>query len=200
MISNTTADFGTFPLSKISAVTQHQISDFRFQISDFRSQHHPRLADRFLREISDFRFQIPEGTMAEISTGNRILNAQNTFQDFITDFCVTQISDFRSQNSQIADFRFQISDPRTPATPRHRFQISENRFQRSRATSQRWADFRFQIPQRSRPMWHLHCRFQISEYSDPPECHPGMVCQNSRCQISESRIQIPGAKKSVRVP
>ena len=69
MISNTTADFGTFPLSKISAVTQHQISDFRFQISDFRSQHHPRLANRFLREISVFRFQIsasPENSMTAL--------------------------------------------------------------------------------------------------------------------------------------
>ena len=72
-----------------------QISDFRFQISDFRFQ----IPTRFLREISDFRFQIPEGTRAEISMGNRILNAQNTFQGFIADFCATQISDFRSQNS-----------------------------------------------------------------------------------------------------
>ena len=78
------------------------ISDFRFQNSDFRfqiSDPNTRQTDfSFLREISDVRFQIPEGTMAEISTGNRILNAQNTFQDLITDFCATQISDFRSQN------------------------------------------------------------------------------------------------------
>ena len=52
----------------------------------------------FPREISDFRFQIPVGTRAEISKESRILNAQNTFQDFITDFCGTHISDFRSQN------------------------------------------------------------------------------------------------------
>ena len=123
-------------------VVGFQISDFRFQISDFgfqisdfrfqiyfRSQHQ---ADRFLREISDFRFQIPEGTMAEISTGNRILNAQNTFQDFITDFCVTQISDFRSQNSQIADFRFQISDFRSQNAGHTQAQISAFRKQISK--------------------------------------------------------------------
>ena len=71
-----------------------QISDFRFQVPDPDTGR-----ERFLREISDFRFQIPEGTGAEISMGNRILNAQNTFQGFIADFCATQISDFRSQNS-----------------------------------------------------------------------------------------------------
>ena len=40
------------------AVAQHQISYFRFQISDFRSRH-PAGRHRFPREISDFRFQIP---------------------------------------------------------------------------------------------------------------------------------------------
>jgi hypothetical protein len=68
-----------------------QIADFRFQI--------PTPGGRFLREISDFRVPIAEGTTAEISRRNRILNAQNTFQGFIADFCATQISDFRSQNS-----------------------------------------------------------------------------------------------------
>ena len=84
------------------AVAQHQISDFRFQISDFRFQ--IPTPGRLGRETDFFgRFQIsdlrsPRGTRSEISKGSRILNAQNTFQDFITDFCATQISDFRSQN------------------------------------------------------------------------------------------------------
>ena len=77
-------------------------SDFRFQISDFRFQ--IPTPGRLGRETDFFgRFQIsdlrsPRGTRSEISKGSRILNAQNTFQDFITDFCATQISDFRSQN------------------------------------------------------------------------------------------------------
>ena len=174
MISNTTADFGTFPLSKISAVAQHQISDFRFQISDFRSQHHPRLADRFLREISDFRFQIPEGTMAEISTGNRILNAQNTFQDFITDFCVTQISDFRSQNSQIADFRFQISDFRSQNAGHTQAQISAFRKQISKKPGHIPEVGRFQISDPSAEQADVASPLQISDFRifRPPRMPP----------------------------
>ena len=182
-----------------------QISDFRFQISDFRFQiPTPAPAGRQISS-GDFIFQISDPRR---HNGRNIDGKQNSKRaEHISRLHhrFLRHPDFRFQIPKfarllISDFRFQISDPRTPATPRHRFQISENRFQKSRATSQRWADFRFQIPQRSRPVWHLHCRFQISEYSDPPECHPGMVCQNSRCQISESKIQIPGAKKSVRVP
>ena len=82
--------------------SKKESSDFRFQISDFRFQ--IPTPGRLGRETDFFgRFQIsdlrsPRGTRSEISKGSRILNAQNTFQDFITDFCATQISDFRSQN------------------------------------------------------------------------------------------------------
>ena len=56
---------------------------------------------------------------------------------------------FRSQNAghaqaEISDFRKQISKE-----PGQIPQVS---------------DFRFQIPQRSRPMWHLHCTFQNAEF------------------------------------
>ena len=140
--------------------------------------------------------------MAEISTGNRILNAQNTFQDFITDFCVTQISDFRSQNSQIADFRFQISDFRSQNAGHTQAQISAFRKQISKKPGHIPEVGRFQISDPSAEQADVASPLQISDFRifRPPECHPGMVCQNSRCQISESRIQIPGAKKSVRVP
>ena len=103
----------------------------------------------------------PRGTRAEISKGSRILNTQNTFQDLITDFCATQISDFRSQR---------ISDPRTPATPRQRF-----RFQKT--------DFKGAGPDLT------GFRFQISD----PSAEQADVA--SPLQMSECRIQIPGAKK-----
>ena len=83
--------------------------------------------------------------------------------------------DFRFQIPKLArflisDFRLRISDPRTSATPRQRFQISENRFQRSRPDP---TGFRFQI-------------------SDPSAEQADVA---SPLQMSECRIQIPGAKK-----
>ena len=115
----------------------------------------------------------PRGTRAEISKGSRILNAQNTFQDFVPDFCATQISDFRSQNWPrflISDFRHRISDPRKPATPRQRF-----RFQKT--------DFKGAGPDPT------GFRFQISDLSAE------QADVASPLHISECRIQIPGTKK-----
>ena len=147
-----------------------QISDFRFQISD--SDTRGREADFFGRsQILDLRS--PRGTRAEISKGSRILNAQNTFQDFVPDFCATQISDFRSQNWPrflISDFRHRISDPRKPATPRQRF-----RFQKT--------DFKGAGPDPT------GFRFQISDLSAE------QADVASPLQMSECRIQIPGTKK-----
>ena len=144
-------------------------SDFRFQISDFRSQAldpaefllsdfrfqisdpKPSTQQNFFFQISDFRFQISDRPVAEILLERRSQNTQNTFQDCSSEFCWAQISDFRSQNSRGGleqarpDFRFQISDFRNPSMPSHRFQISDFRKQRSRAKSQRKGDFRFQI-------------------------------------------------------
>ena len=83
--------------------------------------------------------------------------------------------DFRFQIPKLArflisDFKLRISDPRTPAMPRQRFQISENRFQRAGPDP---TGFRFQISDPS------------SEQAD----------EASPLQMSECRIQIPGTKK-----
>ena len=65
--------------------------------------------------------------------------------------------------------RVGLSDPRTPAMPRQRFQISENRFQRAGPDP---TGFRFQI-------------------SDPSAEQADVA---SPLQMSECRIQMPGAK------
>ena len=75
------------------------------------------------------------------------------------------------------DFRFQISDfkPAGPDPPVCRFQISDPRAEQADVVYPlQISDFRFQTP----------------------ECLPRMrVCQNSRCHISECRIQIPYTKE-----
>ncbi len=151
-----------------------QSRNIRFQISDIRFQIPTpgREADFFGRfQISDLRS--PRGTRAETSKRSRILNTQNTFQDLITDFCATQISDFRSQNWP--DFRFQISD--------FVFQIPERRVRPGR-------DFRFQktdfkepgeIPQVS------DFRFQIPHLSGAGRC--GISTADFRMQNSDTRHQ-----------
>ena len=82
--------------------------DFRFQISDFRSDTRP--GDRFLREISDFRFEIPAG-----HKGRNIEGKQNSKRaEHISRLCPRFLRDpdFRFQIpklAQISDFRFQAS-------------------------------------------------------------------------------------------
>ena len=148
-----------------------QISDFRFQISDFRSRHPAG------RQISsgDFRIQISDPTTHK---GRNIEGKQiskhaehisRLYDRFLRD------PDFRFQIPKLArflisDFKVRISDPRTPAMPRQRFQISENRFQRAGPDP---TGFRFQISDPS------------SEQAD----------EASPLQMSECRIQIPGTKK-----
>ena len=123
-----------------------QISDFRFQISDPNTRP-ARPGDRFLRKISDFRFEIPAGHKVRNIEGKqnskRAEHISRLYHRFLRD------PDFRFQIPKLArflisDFRLRISDSRTPATPRQRFQISENRFQRSRARSHKFqfSDFR----------------------------------------------------------
>ena len=120
-----------------------QISDFRFQISDPDT----RPGGRFLREISDFRFEIPAGHKGRNIEGKQ--NSKRAEHISRLDHRFLRDPDFRFQIPKLArflisDFRLRISDPRTPGAPRQRFQISENRFQRSRARSHRFqiSDFR----------------------------------------------------------
>ena len=131
-----------------------------------------RPGDRFLREISDLRFEIPAEHKGRNIEGKqnskRAEHISRLYHRFLRD------PDFRFQIPKLArflisDFRLRISDPRTSATPRQRFQISENRFQRSRPDP---TGFRFQI-------------------SDPSAEQADVA---SPLQISECRIQIPGAK------
>ena len=159
-----------------------QISDFRFQIpsprasrfllSDFRFQiSDPKPLAEFLFQISDFRFQISDRPDAEILLEIRSQNTQNTFQDYSSEFCWAQISDFRSQNSrggreQISDFRFQISETRLCPATDFRFQISENKGAGLDPKGREISDFRFQISGVGCPLvWDVHCRFQISDFS-----------------------------------
>ena len=146
-----------------------QISDFRFQISDPDT----RPGGRFPREISDFWFQIPtthKGRIIEVKQNSKHAEHISRLYDrFLRD------PDFRFQIPKLArflisDFKLRISDPRTPAMPRQRFQISENRFQRAGPDP---TGFRFQISDPS------------SEQAD----------EASPLQMSECRIQIPGTKK-----
>ena len=144
------------------AVAQHQISDFRFQISDPDT----RPGGRFLRQISDFRFEIPAGhrgrNIEAKQNSKRAEHISRLYYKFLRD------PDFRFQIPKLArflisDFRHRISDPRKPATPRQRFRFQKTDFKEPGQIPQ-VSDFRFQIPQRSRPMWHLHCRFQNAEF------------------------------------
>ena len=161
-----------------------------------------RPGDRFLREISDLRFEIPAEHKGRNIEGKqnskRAEHISRLYHRFLRD------PDFRFQIPKLArflisDFRLRISDPRTPATPRQRFRFQKTDFKGAGPDP---TGFRFQISDPSAEQADVASPLQISDFRifRPPECHPGMVCQNSRCQISESRIQIPGAKKSVRVP
>ena len=169
-----------------------QIADRRFQISDPDTR----------REISagDFRFQSADRrrhnsrNLEEKQNSKRAEHISRLHRRFL------RHPDFRFQipklaRSLISDFRLRFSDPRTPAAPRQRFQISENRFQRSRARSHRFqiSDFRSLRGAGQ----NVASPLQISDLRiQTPECHTDWrVCQKSRCQISECIIQIPGAKK-----
>ena len=120
-----------------------QISDFRFQISDPDT----RPGDRLLRKISDFRYQIPAAHKGRNIEGKQISkhakHISRLYNRFLRD------PDFRFQIPKLArflisDFRPRVTDPRTQATPRQRFQMSETRFQRSRARTHKFqfSDFR----------------------------------------------------------
>ena len=132
-----------------------------------------RPGDRLLRKISDFRYQIPAAHKGRNIEGKQISkhaeHISRLYNRFLRD------PDFRFQIPKLArflisDFRLRISDPRTPGAPRQRFQISENRFQRSRPDP---TGFRFQISDPSAEQAHVA----------------------SPRQISECIIQIQGAKK-----
>ena len=151
------------------AVAQHQISDFRFQISDPDTR--PR--GRFLRQISDFRFEIPAGHKVRNIEGKQ--NSKRAEHISRLNHRFLRDPDFRFQIPKLArflisDFRLRISDPRTPATPRQRF-----RFQKT--------DFKGAGPDPT------GFRFQISD----PSAEQADVA--SPLQMSECRIQIPCAKK-----
>ena len=143
-----------------------QSRNIRFQISDFRFQIPTPGREADSSADSDFRFEIPAGHQ-----GRNIEGKQNSkhaehisrlYHRFLRD------PDFRFQIPKLArflisDFRLRISDPRTPATPRQRFRFQKTDFKEPGKIPQ-VSDFRFQIPHRSRPMRHLHCRFQNAEF------------------------------------
>jgi hypothetical protein len=123
-------------------------SDFRFQISYFRFQI-PTPGREADFSSGDFRFQIsdPRGhkgrNIERKQNSERAEHISRLHHRFLRDpyfrFQIPKLARFL-----ISDFKLRISDPRTPGTPRQRFQISENRFQRSRARSHRFqiSDFR----------------------------------------------------------
>ena len=149
--------------SRATSDFRFQISDFRFQISDPNTRP-ARPGDRFLRKISDFRFEIPAGHKVRNIEGKQ--NSKRAEQ-----------SHFKTLSQISARPRFQISDPKTGQISDFRFQTSYFRFQNAGHAQAEISDirkqiskepgqipqvsvFRFQIPQRSRLMWHLHCSFQ----------------------------------------
>ena len=153
--------------------------------------------------MADFRFQISDSRRHK---GRNIDGKQNSKRaEHISRLHRRFLRhlDFRFQIPKLArflisDFRLRISDPRMPGAPRQIFQISDFRFQTSRARSDsvQISDFRSQSGAGRCGISTADLRFQNSD----PECLPRMrVCQNSRCHISECRIQIPDTKIEVSV-
>ena len=146
-----------------------QIPDFGFQIPDPDTR-----GGRFF--AGDFRFQVSDPRR---HTGRNIDGKSNSKRaEHISRLHrrFLRHPDFRFQIPKLArflisDFRLRISDPRMPGAPRQIFQISDFRFQTSRARSAslQISDFRSQSGAGRCGISTADLRFQNSDPRMPPQ-------------------------------